>query len=436
MSNRQEVALSDIPDKGSDLEDYTAALFQASGYFVEKNLTERDGGDVVEVDVVAAQYHNSAPVRVLGEAKGGDWGYPDLFKVAGWIRYLDLPSAKVFVKSSNKDLERVHKRMLPLGVAVVLLDDFSRASEIFQEAGLGEPVSDELVELWRYSFALEHKLAGLLVSHARQRQSFQCAYDALTYQRLISDGTFFARDSIESLAMLYDAYKEHPRLTLAAAREFDGETYDPRVGNVSSVSLNRALRDGELPYLQACMYVEHRARLAILKFAIDCALEHPERPPLVLVDGEFDWRGFTYSALPSSFKDGMEWLRSQPNFRLYATFWQQFLWGWGGFYLEDRERREFEWMAQHSGLPPGEIQNALKAFDEFFPGVDWLRTIGPTSVRQVALMPALFKGIGAHHRRMQYKLGDDEDAYQRLGSYGYTASDLTFYNNCAVKFLA
>lgn len=36
------VTLSEIPEPGDDLEDYVAALFQPAGFFVEKNLTERD----------------------------------------------------------------------------------------------------------------------------------------------------------------------------------------------------------------------------------------------------------------------------------------------------------------------------------------------------------------------------------------------------------
>ena len=50
------VHLSDIPEAGGDLEDYVAALFQASGYFVEKNVTERDPGDVLELDLVASSF--------------------------------------------------------------------------------------------------------------------------------------------------------------------------------------------------------------------------------------------------------------------------------------------------------------------------------------------------------------------------------------------
>ena len=43
------VSLAALP-AGDDLEDYVAALFQAAGYFVEKNLVERDPSDILELD--------------------------------------------------------------------------------------------------------------------------------------------------------------------------------------------------------------------------------------------------------------------------------------------------------------------------------------------------------------------------------------------------
>ncbi|MFJ8856717.1 hypothetical protein, partial [Streptomyces sp. NPDC102437] len=63
--------------------------------------------------------------------------------------------------------------------------------------------------------------------------------------------------------------------------------------------------------------LEHRARLAILKAAVDYALAHPDGPPEFRMseDGKsFFFQGLTYHVLPKTFHDGIAWLREQPNF--------------------------------------------------------------------------------------------------------------------------
>src|SRR5665648_122104 len=243
-----------------------------------------------------------------------------------------------------------------------------------------------------------------------------------------------ARDPAESLAMLYGAYRLHPKLTLGYALELDGGTYDPHSPQTDSPSCHSALLEGAYPELQTCMYFEHRARLAIVKAAVDYAVQNPGGPPSLAGDGTFSWRGLTYHSLPMSFQHGMDWLRAQPSFRLYATFWQQFLWGWGGFYLDDKQQQEFEWMSRYSGIPVDEIPTALEAFDRFFPIADgWFVNPGPTNVRMLKMTPMLFQGIGAHHRRVQYGL--HQSISDLKATAPYTHQDLARRINRAVEFL-
>ncbi|MFJ3106514.1 hypothetical protein [Streptomyces sp. NPDC086835] len=129
-------------------------------------------------------------------------------------------------------------------------------------------------------------------------------------------------------------------------------------------------------------------------------------------------------------------LRAQPHFRLCATFWQQLLWGWEGFYLDDREDQEFEWMSRYSGIPVEEIPTALEAFDRFFPVPDGcFVTAGLTDVRMVKMAPLIFQGIGAHHRCVQYGLYDQQDLPALNLRSPYTLSDLCQRISCPVDFL-
>ncbi|QKW39946.1 hypothetical protein HUT06_42840 [Actinomadura sp. NAK00032] len=430
--DRKVVTLPNIPGAGNELEDYIAALFQASGHFVEKQIVESDPADVLELDIFTTDYSSDELLHRLIEVKGGNWGYNDLFKVIGWMRYLELKRGAFFVTKWG-DRETAPRRMAPLGLDVVCFDDFSSAPQHFESNGFGSFIEPDLIGLWRHSYSVERKLVKTIIAHAKA--GAEGAVEAKKYYRLVNGGTFFARAPEESLAMLYEAYRDHPKLTLGYALELDGGAFDPHTPSTESVSYRAALREGRYPELQACMYFEHRARLTILKASVDYALANPDGPPpLIHDDGKWIFRGLTYHTLPASLHEGIDWLREQPNFRRYATFWQQFLWGWGGFYLKDRQNEEFAWMSKYSGIPIEEIPTALEAFDRFFPGQgDWFVTPGWTDLHVVKMVPIVFQGIGAHHRRVQYGL---EGNLRTLNaSAPYTHKDLANRINCTVDFL-
>jgi hypothetical protein len=387
------VPLSDKPGAGDDFEDYIAGLFQASGYYVEKQLTETDGTDILELDIVATNYTSTASKRNLIEVKGGKWGYTDLFKVVGWMRYLDFSNGSFFHQLWD-GRENAESRMAPLGLDVVGIGDHKKSAQLFADRGYGKVASDEVWALWRHSNHADRSLIGHLV--ARAKAGSPGARVAKTYYRQLNDGTFYARTPDESLRMLYAAFADHPRLALGYALELDGGAFDPQTGPAPSASFKGALYHGEHFDLQACMYIEHRARVAILKAAVDYAETYQPPKP-----GQIDW---VTLMLPSTFVSAFHWLRAQPNYRLYATFWQQFLWGWGGFFLDHMKESEFEWMSTYSGIPVDEIPNALSAYDHFFPiQSGWLVTPGNyTNAVRVMNFPMAFHGIGAHHRRQQY----------------------------------
>lgn len=427
------VHLSDVPAAGTDLEHFVAALFQAAGYFVEKNVTLRDPSDVLELDLVATDYSGEAPASVLCEAKGGEWGWTELFKVAGWMRYLDIHRGAFFVKSAaDKDVESVATKLAPLGISLVHFGDFSNAVALFEQAGLGTVRADDIIGVWRHSYAIEMKLAKVVSTSFKNDPTMQGPREVVAYHRLINDGIFFTETIVGRLHRLYDAYKDHPKVTLASAIEMGGGDYDPHTPAADNPLLEQAMRAGEHPLLQACMYVEHRARLAILKAAVDFVCAYPEGEP-PLEPGPLNWNNLLYHALPETFKGGVVWLRQQPTFRRYALFWQQFLWGWGGFYLDDREDAEFAWMSEYSGIPVGEIPTALQAYDRFFPTGGWFVTPGWTCARRIKMMPTYFHGLGVHHRRQTYEYSNDLEG---LNSSGYTRADLARWNNCAVAFLS
>ena len=96
------VSLPDLP-KGKEFEEYISAFFHSSGnYYIERNIIEREVEEVLELDIVTTDYSPSPPGIKLLEIKSGEWGFPDLFKLRGWMDYLNIENG-LFIAAKRKD---------------------------------------------------------------------------------------------------------------------------------------------------------------------------------------------------------------------------------------------------------------------------------------------------------------------------------------------
>jgi hypothetical protein len=286
----------------------------------------------------------------------------------------------------------------PLRVSLVDLGDFSDPIARFGEGGFRGLVDPVLLEVWRFSYRVERTLLDRVRQDRRVAPGRKGTAAVLGYHDVINDHVFFLKDVTERLRRLYDAYKGHPKLSAAVAAEQAGAPFEEaaRQGRRLPAGwpardnrvLAEALYEGKHPCVQASLYVEHRARLAILKAAVDLACLAPARADRAL------------AGLPATFREGLRRLRERPSFRRYALLWQVFLWGFGGFYLADREDEELGWLARQTGIPRDEIGAGLRAFDELFPLPEgsWIVPVKNSPIRLTRMMPLAFRGVGAVQR--------------------------------------
>jgi hypothetical protein len=303
----------------------------------------------------------------------------------------------------------------------------------FENAGFPRIADPPSIDLWRFSYLAERKLISRLRHLVKCSPELEGPREALKYHDLVNHQIFFVKDVRERLSVLYDAYNNHPRLSLGIAREKDGHPFDPHAYGTST-ALREAIYEGKHPRLQASLYIEHRARLAILKAAIDYICLS-EAGLLSTLTGDIDWNQILFNTLPTTFHKGLNQLERQPSFRRYALFLQVFLWGLGGFYLEDRKETEFRWLSERTGIPYDEIPAALKVFDVLFPrpgGESWIVRPGPTQCNVVMMVPTPFKGLGAYERIRIHGL---MRSYEELGYTDYTSRDLGTWTLSAIHFL-
>lgn len=426
-------ALSKNPT-GWELEDVVSAHLAARRVFVETGVTERDPTDILELDVVWTDYSREGTKRIPIEVKSGQWGIGDIFKFFGWTRYLDLePGLFVCLKVPSRTDETTLKRLCErVGISLIHMKSLDEVSERLTPLGLPEPIYKTSPELWRYSFWARRRLLKALNEGINQKVCAETAKVAKDYVKLVNDAIFFEPDVRSRVESLLQAHWKHPRLSKALAAETAGKKVSLDQPPDTPVFDAALYRGAHFP-VQTVFYLEHRARVAIVKSAVDYILARDAgvlpKKILRIFDDQVD---LGEAQLHGRFVEATKILERAKSFRCYPVFWQSFLWGMGGFVLVDRVDEEYERLSRESGLPAGEIDDALNLWDKLFP-VDggWFVQPKNDGRRLLKLMPAALRGIGAFSRLMT--LGLDE--YSQLRVNDLTTSRLVQDHNTAVRLL-
>src|ERR1700680_1104697 len=91
--------------KDKEFEEYIAAYLQCAGFYIERNIVERDVKEVLELDIITTDYGQCPPSMRLVEIKSGGWGFPEVFKVYGWLKYLEIERGALVVKDAKETPE-------------------------------------------------------------------------------------------------------------------------------------------------------------------------------------------------------------------------------------------------------------------------------------------------------------------------------------------
>ena len=236
----------------------------------------------------------------------------------------------------------------------------------------------------------------------------------------------------DRVQLLFDAHWCHSRLALTTANQVAGHTPDFE-NPIQCAAFKQALYEGKHFPIQACLYLEHRARLFILKSAVDywLAKQRGELPKQVLRIGDYEW-DIGDANLYQAFLTGVDELAELESFCQLPVLWQTFLFTWGGIILRNRLDEEYTRLSSQTGVPISELPVARTAFDKLFPVAGgWFASPTNEDRTILKLMPAALRGLGAYNRLNQ--LGTDK--YTELGISGRTARRMIIDHNTSVRLL-
>ncbi|MDD5689754.1 MAG: hypothetical protein PHQ76_05725, partial [Caldisericia bacterium] len=213
--------------EGKEFEEYISAFFQSGRYYIERNIIEREvKKEVLELDIITTDYCLSPPEIKLLEVKSGKWEFQDLFKVRGWMDYLNI-SKGVFIASKEKsNLDFLKKKAERLNIDLVAIPNLSESKEVLSQLINNGTIEDVDISIWRFSYWVERNLLKRLNHKKKSHPDKKCFKALEDYYFNLNSGVFFTENIVQKAHKLYSTFQEFPRISAKCGNELGGSTFD------------------------------------------------------------------------------------------------------------------------------------------------------------------------------------------------------------------
>lgn len=405
-------------------EDFVAALLLANGYFIEPRLKFRDNGvELLELDVVATPATENYLKRFLVEAKSGGWGFSDFFKVFGWVTFLKLGGGFLVhkVPADERKKEMLERLKDETRIACCHLSRAEPTEGTIPPCNALNPTEQRVLLAVAWYALIGQRLAlSQLIHRYKSLTNPGNLEGALRYQRAC-ERSFFNRTALERVHSLCEAYRENPKLSGQLIEEVAAKT-----GENTTDIFNRLTGQDYEQWLQYVMPLEHKARVAIIKNALDHLLDPnaKDETALTFMGTNFRWSDLN---LPPGCREGLKAARNHKYAQKLPYLFQLFIEVYGGFYAPKKEG-ELTLLSNATGIPAAEIPGCLGLYDVFFPfRGGWFYTIKDEIV-SLKLMPILARGPGCFFRQHAFGLKNYWERYSR-------SIPLAYWHNAFVSIL-
>ena len=269
MSN---VLLPEFPtDK--EFEEFVAAFYQCGGLYIDRSIIDRGEEELFELDIIATDYKAAvSPHLRLIEIKSKGWGFSDIFKVRGWMEFLQIKDGEFVTLKANDHPEYCQNKANEIGVPLTSLGDWKNAPELFKNK-LDLMGTQELDgNVWRFSYWIERKI-GAAIKKRKKEHPGRLSYRAVDdYYFMVNSRTFLTPGALNRVNKLYDAFKMHPHIAACWAHEEQGGDFQGAHKDVPKSMFEATYYACKQTDLSLFTFVEHRSRIAIMKSAIDFAI--------------------------------------------------------------------------------------------------------------------------------------------------------------------
>lgn len=440
MADKEKEYVIEIPliPKDFAYEDYVSSVLSAGGYYLERGIHKRETNDILELDIVTNKFTADGVEKTILEIKSGGWGFPEIFKVRGWMDYLDFSIASFVVQTPNPNQDTYNDIAEKLGINMIVTEENNGtlSYDQIQKVYSIEHSDNEkaFVENLRFSYALERKIIADLYATAKSNKNLEGFQILKKYLFDLCDNTFFESMPSKRINKTFELFTKHSHITARLDNEREDNLYSKISADIEITpqSFSKLFYEHkEHNKLYGALYVEMLNRLYVLKHCVEDLLKPNEEQTFAKF-----MENINHVVLPGNIKDALAEFKRHTYFYLYPYFWQIFIFLFGGFILEDKKDDEYKLLSEITGVPETDIDNALSAFDILFPITDgWMKNVNNTSIRLLKFMPSPFCGIGVNLRKDVYCKNKTLDEMKEIFTQGYTYNDLIRYNNLAYEYL-
>lgn len=419
-----------------DYEDYICAYFQSGGLYVEKSIIHRETEEILELDIIFTDFDSDNVSRKLVEIKSGNWGFNEIFKVKGWLVYLKIDDGIFIIKKTRNSFDYFKRKASELSVELIDNSDLSKTNECLGKF-LHQPAEEKEIETLRFSYLLERKLLKQIKDLKKEQPENQGFKNLDDYFFKINSGTFFSSSPVRRIKQLFETFIKYKNITAKICYELETGKYDENVEELSNECFKSLFYKGENSPLQIALYIEHMARLTILKSCTEHLLRNHKE---TFWEDKFS-ESLDYLSIPQTIKHGLEVLVKEPFFHRYPVFWQFFTYVMGGFILTDLRDKEYAYISENTGIPVEEIPNAFDSFNKLFPKPGgWMFTMPRSNIEWHRFFPIPFSGVGANHRRFIHlqEFSEEKKTYEELAKLingQKTMADIIKWNNLGYEIL-
>lgn len=419
MAKEKPISLPKIP-REKDYEDYISAYLQAGGLYVERSIIHREKEELLELDIITTDFQENNTESNLIEIKSGNWGFSEIFKIRGWMTFLNYEKGNFIVQQSRANFDYFKSKAKELSIELIDNSNLNETHSCLDNFFEIEPNPIDIATI-RYAYWLERNMLKEIKKNKKSDSSIQGYKELDDYFFEINSSSFFSRNPTKRIERLFNAYLKYKNITAKICHELSGGNYDDEVDRLSKKCYSEVFYNPKPSILQTSIYIEHIARVTILK----CVVEHIITRKKTNNQFSFDELSVLLS-LPDSIQSGLKEIMNDKYFNLYPRFWQFFTYLFGGFILTDIEDKEYALLSERTGIPVEEIPNAFEAFNKLFPREEgWFKELHNSSIKWHMFFPVAFSGIGVNYRVHIYK---KEDKKQRLediiSSDNFTTKDM------------
>lgn len=326
--------------------------------------------------------------KVLIDAKSRRTGFADLFKIYGWRIFLDIPSGCIVrhevIPAQDLNIYEKYCPKLSISVRQFSWENTESLLDIFPAIiNCNNDLRRSVFFAGWYAATAERVCYHEFNNFRKVNPDFDLVHKIQKYDRACRVA-FFNKNPLERVLKLYRAFQAAPLISGECIQ------YIAKKENISvKKAQDKVFDKAEYLWVQYAMLLEHRARIQIIKNAVEA------------IDGysSINMPGILSVLAPNNFVHGFNYIKRHKHRYRIPYLLHLFIEVFGGYYLKyGSYDQDTKMISAITGIPESDLIECLGTINEFFPTPGGWFISYKDELHTIKFFPAVWRGIGCFVR--------------------------------------